>query len=170
MYTSFVLACNYALGELSAVEIEGLPSFELEKQIVFAHNHQPVKSLNHRLPPRVKPDIVLLQWGLFASPTAKPFPYSRSYLSDLCTSESDLGLSWRDIWSTAVMEFEALPDRIELPTSYDRDFGALTEIPLYTPLADDPQPALRFIPEDLPMRICKFGSFPRFLPLTRLHR
>jgi len=168
MYTSFVLACNYALGELSAVEIEGLPSFELEKQIVFAHNHHSVKSLNHQLPPRVKPDVVLLQWGLFASPTAKPFPYSRSYLGDLGTSESDLGLSWRNIWSTVEMEFETLPNRIELPMTFDKDFGALTEVPLYTPPADDPQPA--FISEDLPMRICKPISFPRFLPLTRLHR
>ena len=38
MYKPFVLACNSALDELSGVEVEGLPSFELEKQIVFVHS------------------------------------------------------------------------------------------------------------------------------------
>ena len=114
MYNPFVQACNHSLDKLSAVEIEGLPSYKPEKQIVFVRNHdRSVKSPNHRRATQVKPDIVLLQWELVISSTSDPTsPYSRSYLSDLCTSESNLELSWKSIRSTVEMKFKAPPNHV----------------------------------------------------------
>jgi hypothetical protein len=39
MYNPFVRAYNHALDELSKIDIEGLPKFSEEKQIVSLHDH-----------------------------------------------------------------------------------------------------------------------------------
>jgi len=152
MYAPFVLACNDALEKLSTVEIEGLPPYEPGKQIAFVCNHdRSVESPNHRRAPQVKPDIVLIHGSNTPTPP----------------SESDSRLSWIHIRSTVEMKFKRLK-RVKMPETFDKDFGALTEIPPELPLVGSPQPA--FIPEEGPTNKCQPVSFPRFLPLIRLHR
>jgi len=158
MYNPFVLACNGALEELSEVEIEELPPFEPDKQIVFVRNNdRSVKSPNHRRTPQVKPDIVLVRWGILAKPTSL---YTESYLGNLCTSESNVILSWTDIRSTVEMKFRAVPRRAEFPT-FDKDFGTLRESAPCTLPVVNLQPA--FIPEELPANKCKPCAVPEIL-------
>jgi hypothetical protein len=62
MYNPFVLACNYALGALSEIDVHGLPEFTKEKQLDFVRDHdRVVLSKDLKRASRTKPDIVLLQ-------------------------------------------------------------------------------------------------------------
>ena len=57
-----MLACNYALDELSGIEVRGLPPFGLKKQMVLIHEGG--RSMEPTTDWQVEPDIVLLQWNL----------------------------------------------------------------------------------------------------------
>jgi len=149
MYKPFVEAFNDALKKLSAIDIEGLPSCEPEKEIAFFDSHdRSVESLNHLRAPQVKPDIVLLQSKRPPSETSNLF--------------------WTEIRSTVEIKSRKPPKHVELPETFSKDFGALTEIAPDTPLVGDVQPG--FIPEELPANKCKPVLFPRSLLLICLHR
>jgi hypothetical protein len=157
MYDPFVRACNYALDKLSKIHIEGLPEFSEEKQIVFFRNHdRSVQSHSHQRESRVRPDIVLLGWNrfkeLYKEPRATPPSYSDSHSTDLCTLNSELKLSWRDVRST--VEMKKFRRRRERKTTFDKDFGALTESAPYTSLVDiDTRP--KFIEVEAPVNNCE---------------
>ena len=164
MHDSFVRACNYALDELSRVDIEELPRFSPERQIVFVRNYdQPVESDSHQRESEVGPNIVLLRWLHFEdllgnSPTTpiNNTTYSDSYLGSICTSKSNFKLTWRNIQSTVEMKVEELP-RGEWKKSYGGGFGTLNKSAPDILLEDVIQP--RFFYEELPNYRCECTSF-----------
>lgn len=162
MYGPFVLAFNYALDELSKTHVDGLPGFEPGRQIVFAHSSdQPMKPSNHWRTPRVKPDIVLLQWDHFVkrlstrSPTIVKPSYSKSYSGDICLTAPGLDLTWRAVRSTVEMKIKGLPNPIKLPMTFDKGFEDLEETAPYTPVVDDAQ--FTVTSETAPMKTCECG-------------
>ena len=165
MYKPFVRACNYALEALSAInDVDGLPQFSEEKQIVFVHNHnRSIYSGSHLRESQVKPDIVVLQWNLFKRDQELPdcTPYSQSYEDDICVSGSGLDLTWRAVRSTVEMMATGVPKKQGLMMNFDTGFEALEELPPYTSLDDAPQPD--FCQEQLPANECGCGSFAEFL-------
>ena len=94
MYKPFVLACNYALDELSRIDVKGLPQFEPERQIIFVHtSRQTMEPTIYSQAPRAKPDIVLFQWDFFAG-----------LLSDANESFAGSPYSVRDLGSSTLGE------------------------------------------------------------------
>ena len=159
MCKPFLRACNYALETISTIEINGLPKFSEENQIVFVRNHG---SENHLWESQVKPGIALLKWDLFKWDQELPdcTPYSQSYEDDVCVSKYELDLTWRAIRSTVEMDVAGPPRRREWTKKFDTDFGALKELPLYTPVSDAPEP--EFFQEQLPANECERRSFSKF--------
>jgi len=170
MYNPFVLACNYALDQLSRVQVEGLPPFSEEKQIVFVRNHdRPVHSHNHQRDCRARPDIVLLQWQ-FLKEQSKASSYSVSHKGDICTSNSNLKLSWSNVRSTVEMKFGAFSKRKKQKEPFDKEFGDLNESKPYISLDDNVQSG--FIQEDLPessREHVPLGGFPLLIFLCSRH-
>ena len=162
MYTSFVLACNYALDKLSEINVEGLPAFEPRKQIVFFRNHgRSVHSDHHNRKSLVGPDILLLQWDLLlkrrdpnsSDSNIHSTPYSTSYSTDLCVEKSDLEFSWRNIRSTLEMKIGKLPGSDRWTPVFDKGFGALNETMPCVSFDEGGQPA--FVPAELPAGQCE---------------
>ena len=160
MYKPFVRAFNSALDELSGIHVDGLPQFEPWRQIVFVHSsNQPIKSPHLWRDSQAKPEIVLLQWNLFAERLSRrdglvgKVPYSESYSGKSCLSASGLDLSWRAVRSTVEMKFKGLPNPIELPVSSDKKFKDLKETPPYAPLVDPVRTIV--LPHEGPMNSCE---------------
>jgi hypothetical protein len=148
MYNPLMVICNYALAKLSGVEVEGLPPFSEDRQLIFVRNHErPVRSYNHNRECRARPDIVLLQWQFFQELT------ERSSYSDwwdyekVCASNLDLGLFWNHVRSTVEVQFifTRSPKHSNRKTSFDKEFGALKESGPWVSPNDSTQP--RFIEE-----------------------
>ena len=172
MYNPFVVACNYALDELSHVEVPGLPEFSDEKQIVFVRNHdRSVRSHHHNRECRVRPDIVLLRWKALKELSRTPSPsYSVTHEGDICTSDSNLRLFWNHVRSTVEVKFGTFHKRDrnhnEWAIPFVKEFEAINESKAYTALIDRPQP--RFIQELLPNNTRKCARSGGFLLLICL--
>jgi hypothetical protein len=139
----------------------------------FCSQPRPVGEVQHPpAEPQVKPDIVLLRWGRFAKllkdSFAGDFTYSDSYLGDICTSKSNLNLSWRNIRSTVEMKVTGLQKHHERGKIYATDFGALHETAPYTLLNDNPQHG--YMVESLPNFTCESLSSREFLLLICFDR
>src|SRR5882762_3171896 len=164
MYDPFVRACNYALDALSVVnDVDGLPEFSGEKQIVFVRNDdRAVLSGSHQRESRARPDIVLVQWNHFKRQQQlhDRTPYSQSYDGDICVSRSDVNLTWGAIRSTVEMKIAGLPKRGEWTRDFDTGFKALKELPPYISLDDTPQSGI--FQELLPAHNCECVSFEGF--------
>jgi len=136
MYKPFVAACNYALDEFARFQVEGLPRFSEEKQIVFVRAHdRSVKSRHPMRESRLRPDIVVLSWALFNE--SQKAHYTTSYEKDISLDESDMELSWDKVRTTVEMKFVGSMTPNGWKT-FDMEFGALVESKPYTPLNDDP--------------------------------
>jgi hypothetical protein len=144
MYNPFVVACNYALDEFSRINVEGLPEFSPEKQIVFVRNHdRSVGSYGHDRNSRVMPDIVILGWDHFKELSKnKNTQYPASHKEKICTSGSDLNLVWNHVRSTVEMKFAKFPKRTGWGASFDKGFEALRESQPYVSPYDPIQPEL----------------------------
>ena len=167
MYGPFVRACNYALDELSKIqnseEAKGLPKFLPENQIVFINNHdRSVDSESVERNSLTRPDIVVLQWDDFTTKLNRKVPYSDSY-GNLCVSNPNLDLSWRDVRSTVEMKIAGLPkpEEGEKGVRFDVDFVALDELLPYVALKDDTEPRVEYRP--LPNFQCECTSFEELL-------
>jgi hypothetical protein len=81
--------CNYALAQLSELDIPGLPQFQTDRQIVFACP-RPM----HSQPPSHTSDVIVVRWeDLKRERSADQIiPYSESYQSDICARKAGLGL------------------------------------------------------------------------------
>src|SRR5882757_1382387 len=133
MHDPFVRACNYALDKLSKIQVEGLPPFSNDQQIVFVRNHdRSVESDSHQRESLVRPDIVLLQWENLKKLSGS-LSYSQSYEHEICTSKLGFRMSWRQIQSTVELKKAELPRRDEWTKTYEGDFGALKELPPRAP-------------------------------------
>jgi hypothetical protein len=161
MYNPFVLACNYALDELSKVHVDGLPRFESERQIVFINSStQPIKPSTDWRDSQAKPDIVLVQWDLFVERFKRnqpvvEIPYSRSHSGGFCLSAEGLDLSWKAIRSTVEMKIRGLPKRVQVPTTFDKNFEDLVETAPYTSTTDKPESIV--LPYDAPANTCEYN-------------
>jgi hypothetical protein len=147
MYDPFVRACNYALHALSVInDVDGLPKFSKENQIVFFRNHdQAVRSGSHQRKSQVRPDVVLLQWNTFKSfpRERKISSYSESYNSDICVSGTDSLLFWSAVRSTVEMKFAGLTKYEERTKKFDGGFEDLKESSAGQPSPpDNPQPEI----------------------------
>ena len=170
MYEPFVRACNSALDELSIIKVDGLPAFELEKQIVFVDSsHRSIKSTSHWRNPQAKPDIVLLGWNLFLQrlstsrfdKSVTELAYSESHMGDFCISETGLDLSWRVVRSRVEMKLKGLPNNAKLPKDFDDDFWALEETASYASHNDDIQPTVVPLEVSMPSSKCEHVSSGR---------
>jgi hypothetical protein len=171
MYEPFVRAFNYALDEISKINVAGLPKYSEEKQIVFvSHHDRVVHSAHHQRDSRARPDIVILQWNAFKEKMQLPTsPYSDTYDGDICVSKSELSLVWRDVRSTVEMKITGLPKREQWSRNFDVGFKSLSG-PAYISVGDADQPEITH--ESLPYAQCKcalFGGFPLPIFLDRWH-
>ncbi|KAF8312603.1 uncharacterized protein EI90DRAFT_3093157 [Cantharellus anzutake] len=130
MYDPFVIASNYALDQLSKIDIQGLPQYSANKQIVFVcnHNHM-VKSLDLNRDCRTRPDIVLLQWEFFRSLACNASDtYSCTYGTQTCTAGSkNLELAWKKVRSTVEVKFDRLPKQVNSMRTFNNNFEDLKE-------------------------------------------
>ena len=170
MYEPFVAACNYALDEFSRLQVEGLPRFSKDKQIVFVCTHdQSVGSQHPIRGSRVKPDIVLLSWELFCG--SKKFPYSASYKKDTPIDKPGTELVWSRVRSTVEMKFMG-SQKHNSWKPFDMEFGALVESEPYTSLSDD-HDQQQFIEDDLPENNCEctpLRTLLLFMCFVRCHQ
>ena len=165
MYNPFVVACNHALDELSEInDVDGLPKFTTEKQIVFVRNHdRAVRSDSHQRESRARPDIVLLQWDIFKDKlkTPRPLSYSDSHNTDICVEKLDFEVAWREVRSTVEMKISGLPRLKKWERNFDGSFPALEELPSYVSLDDSLQPTLSHNARPVNHRKCALsGCFP----------
>ena len=103
MYDPLIKAFNCALDRLSKVNIDGLPEFKKERQIVFARNDAKCIGAEAHLQGSYKPDIILIKWR--KSKTEYEYEdhsYLETYISDICCKpgRNEPPLSWRNILST----------------------------------------------------------------------
>ena len=104
MYPPLIKAFNYALDELSRLEVPGLPHFQESHQIVFARNNQNHTASKCRLQGSHKPDIVLIRWVDFEKQRkGAEIPFSESHDSDVCCMPA-FSISWRNVLSTLEVE------------------------------------------------------------------
>jgi hypothetical protein len=82
--------CNYALEQLSELDIPGLPQFQNDRQIVFACPMQ-----HDSLPPPQTSDVIMVRWDELKRERSadQTVPYSESYKSDICTRKTGLSPS-----------------------------------------------------------------------------
>ena len=155
MYEPFVRACNCALDQISKIQdVDGLPSFSIEKQIVFVDNHNRlVSSENVQRNSLIGPDIVLLQWNIFKKKLGQDVPYSDSY-AKLWDSSLDFDLLWREVRSTVEMEIAGLPKPEKERENLDMDFEGLRELPAYVMLEENHQPVILHEPLPKAQREC----------------
>ena len=168
MYKPFVRACNCALDQMSKIEnVDRLPPFSAEKQIVFVDNHnRSVGSEHVQRNSLTRPDIVLLQWDRFKEKLGRDVPYSDSYdgLRDLSL---DSQVVWREVRSTVEMKIAGLPKPGTEIESFDMDFKGLKGLPAYVKLKDDQEPVI--LHEFLPNSQRECAGMGRFLSLIFLH-
>ena len=103
MYSPLIKAFNYALDQLSKLEVPGLPEFQEERQIVFARSDAKCIESDSYLKGSYKPDIILVKWDVFKrAQLCSSFAYPESYKSYICceSSHSQPTLSWRNLLST----------------------------------------------------------------------
>ena len=79
--------------------------------------------------------------------------YSASYLGDFWLSASGLDVCWGDIRSTVEMQTGDLPNPIELPLTFEKDFWDLEETAPYAPTADVVRTIV--LPFEGPMNTCE---------------
>ncbi|KAF8315998.1 uncharacterized protein EI90DRAFT_3293795 [Cantharellus anzutake] len=140
MYDPFVIASNYALDQLSKVDIQGLPQYSADKQIVFVCNHNhTVKSLDLNRDCRTRPDIVLLQWESFRNLACNASDtYSCTYGTQMCTAGSkNLELAWKKVRSTVEVKFDRLPKQVSPMRSFNNNFKDLKESELCSSFDND---------------------------------
>ena len=103
MYDLLIKAFNCALDRLSRVNIDGLPEFKKERQIVFARSDTECIRTETYLQGSYEPDIILIKWSKFKTEYGyKDHSYLESYISDICCKPGrDVPpLNWRNILST----------------------------------------------------------------------
>ena len=170
MYNPFVRACNYALDEFSDSRIEGLSEFTEDKRIVFVCSHnRSVRTQSHARESQVKPDIVLLSWGVFNE--SRNAPYSASYEGVICTDRLDEDLVWSRVRSTVEMKFKSMGSREPGGwKAFDMEFGALVESKPYASLNDADNQQGGYILEELPDNKCERTRSGVLLSLIRFGR
>jgi len=107
MYDPLIKAFNCALDRLSRVDVDGLPEFKKERQIVFARSDTECIGTEAYLQGSYEPDIILIKWSKFKTEYEyEDRSYLESYISDICCKPSrDVPpLSWRNILSTVEVE------------------------------------------------------------------
>jgi len=84
MYNLLVKAFNYALDRLSKVDVDGLPEFKEERQIIFTCSDTKTIGPETYRQGLYKPDIILIKWSKFKT-EYKPENdfYSESYILDI---------------------------------------------------------------------------------------
>ena len=103
MYTPLIKAFNYALDRLSKVDVDGLPKFKKERQIVFARSDAKCIGTETYLQGSYKPDLILIKWSKFKTEYGyEGRPYSESYRLDMCckSGRDKPPLGWCNILST----------------------------------------------------------------------
>ena len=65
MYDPLIKALNCALDRLSKVNVDGLPEFKKERQVVFARSKTKCIETETYLQGSYKPDIILIKWSKF---------------------------------------------------------------------------------------------------------
>jgi len=103
MYDSLIKALNCALDRLSKVDVDGLPEFKKERQVVFARSNTKRIETETYLQGSYEPDIILIKWSKFKTEYEyEDYPYPESYISDICCrpGRDEPPLSWRNILST----------------------------------------------------------------------
>ena len=103
MYDPLIKALNYTLDRLSKVNVDGLPEFKEERQIVFARSDTKCIGTETYLQGSYKPDIILIKWSKFKTEYgSEHHPYSESYRSEICckSRRGKRPLGWCNILST----------------------------------------------------------------------
>jgi len=131
MYTPLIKAFNYALYRLSKVDVDGIPKFEEERQIIFAPSDAKYIGTETYLQDSYKPDIILIKWNEFKTEYEYgDRSYPESYISDICCKpgRDEPPLSWRDILSTVeVKRGDPRGTGYEGKPKYDGGFTNLQE-------------------------------------------
>jgi len=84
MYDPLIKALNCALDRLSKVDVDGLPEFNKDRQIVFARSDAGSIRTETYLQDSYKPDIILVKWSKFkAEYEHEDYSYLESYISDI---------------------------------------------------------------------------------------
>jgi len=103
VYDPLIKALNCALDRLSKVDVDGLPEFKKDRQIVFARSNTKCIETETYLQGSYKPDIILIKWRKFKTEYEyEDYSYLESYISDICCrpGRDEPPLSWRNILST----------------------------------------------------------------------
>ena len=165
MYDPLIKAFNYALDQLSKVDVGGLPKFKKERQIVFARSDTNCIGTETYLQGSYKPDIILIKWSKFKTEYGSEYhPYSESYRSGVCckSRRSKPPLSWSNILSTVEVKrgdsggagSEGKAKARSVKSKYDADFTDLQgdEVAESSKL---PQSApQKMVDEEYPMHRC----------------
>ena len=100
MNTPLIKAFNYALDELSRLEVPGLPQFQESRRIVFVRSGPNHTASKCYLQGSHEPDIVLIRWDVFKEQhKGIEISYPRSHDSDACC-KPEFCVSWRNVLST----------------------------------------------------------------------
>ena len=103
MCLQLLKAFNYALDELSQLDIPGLPLFQESSQVVFLRNHPEHIAPEIYLKEAREPGIVLMKWDFFKERYGNPnIQYSMTHESPLCgeCDFSKLRFDWKCLLST----------------------------------------------------------------------
>ena len=176
MYPPLIKAFNFALDELSCLEVPGLPHFQESRQIVFARSDPNRTAPKCCLQGSDGPAIILIRWNVFKEHhEGAEVSYLSSHDSDLCCKPDFLASrpSWRNILSTlevrpGLSKASKVSEKASADepgaggnfVSYTGNFGELQGDRQATRPSSEPPP-LGIFHEGCPSRHCMSVFLPR---------